>query len=123
MTERGNMENRKRSNIATRHTPFYWISKNLLRNYTPSWRAILAYNALAYYVNGESGSCENFSLKTLAKLVDVSKDTIIKGLAELEQKNVITRRRRSRKGPSGEKVPLPNLYELVDLNAAHGEPI
>lgn len=116
------MKNQNRPNAAIRTTPFYWISKSFLRNLKPSWRAILAYNALAYYAHGESGTCENFSVKTLARLVGTSKDSILRGLDELEQKGAITRKRRSRK--VGEKrMALPTLYELALLDDSAGEPI
>jgi hypothetical protein len=117
------MKEMKRGNIAIRQTPFYWIPKVLIRKYNPSWRAILAYNALAYYTNGESGSCEKFSLKTLASLVNTSKWTILRGLEELEEKGAVRRTRRSKKSESGGRIPLPTLYELIDLDAIGGEPI
>lgn len=116
------MKTASRINSATRVTPFYWVSKSFLRNLKPSWRAILAYNALAYFAHGESGSCENFSVRTLARLVGVSKDSMLRGLDELEEKGAIRRKRRSKK--VGEKrMSLPTLYELVLLDDNGGEPI
>jgi hypothetical protein len=126
------MQTKKRSNIATRTTPFYWISKAILRKHRPSWRALLAYNALAYYAEGSTGSCEHFSLKTLASLVGISKDTLLRGLDELEKKGLIVRHRRSKQttkgrpgsgGKGGSRMPLPTLYELTDQTGDSGEPI
>lgn len=116
------MKNKNRTHAAIRTTPFYWIAKSFLRNLRPSWKAILAYNALAYYAHGESATCENFSVKTLAKLVGTSKWTILAGLDELEEKGAITRRRRTRKVGEN-RVALPTLYELVQLDDSAGEPL
>lgn len=106
-----------------RHIPFVWISKTLYRALNPSWRAILAYNALAYYANSQSGTCEKIPLRTMARLVGVSEDTLMRGLAELERKKAVIVHKRSTKSTAGKRVPLPNLYELADLDSIPGEPI
>lgn len=108
---------------ATRTTPFYWIAKSFLCQHKPSWRAILAYNALAYFADGRSGTCEHFSIPSLAKLVDTSHDTIERGLKELEEKRLITRRQRSRKTEDGKRILLPTLYTLADIESEKSEPI
>jgi hypothetical protein len=116
----------EKNNRAIRNSPFYCISKGIFR-FNPSWKALLAYNALAYYAEGRSGSCEDFSLKTLAAKVNTSKWTIIRGLEELENKGIIVRHRRSKQKKAGEKeggrIPLPTLYELCDIDSIKGEPI
>lgn len=112
----------KQRAIATR-TRFYWISELFLTKYHPSWRAILAYNALAYYAKGDTASCESFSIKTLAKLVDTSKMTMLRGLQELEEKGIISRTRRSRKTLNGRKMPLPTVYRLAELRPEDDERI
>jgi transcriptional antiterminator len=110
------MAHKKQHSTRRRTTPFYWIPKNFLKQYRPSWRALLAYNALAYYTDGDSGTCENLSLKTLASQVNVSKNTLIRGLAELESKGIVYKRKRSKRTSSGTSIPQPNLYELSDLS-------
>lgn len=107
----------------TQNLPFYLVPKSLFTTKHPSWRAILAYSALAYYANNGSRSCEAITLRTLARLVDTSKTTIQRGLAELESKGAIKAHRRSKKSPAGKRIPLASLYELVNLDEAAGEPI
>ena len=91
--------------------------------FKPTWKATITYTALKYYAISNSRACENISIKTLARLTSVSEDTIKRGLTELEKKQVIRIKKRSRKAPSGDRVPLPNLYELLNLEAIEGEPI
>lgn len=103
--------------------PFLMIPKLFFTRFNPTWKATLTFAALKYYASADSGACQNISIKTLARVVNVSEDTIKRGLAELAKKGVVKIRKRSRKSATGERVPLPNLYELLNLEAIGGEPI
>lgn len=103
--------------------PFLMIQKLFFTRFNPTWKATITYTALRYYSSSESAACQNISIKTLARIVNVSEDTIKRGLAELEKKGAVRIRKRSRKSAQGERIPLPNLYELMNLEAIEGEPI
>lgn len=98
----------------TRSLPFFWISKTLLKTYKLSWRGILAYTAVAYYVKTDSSKCENVGIKVLAETVGVSEDTMKRGLAELGKKKVVHIKPQARK-KNGKLIQLPNEYILLDL--------
>ncbi len=103
--------------------PFLMIPKVFFTRFNPTWKATQAYVALKYYASLNSQDCENISIKTLARIVNVSEDTIKRGLAELEKKGVVKIYKRSRKSPQGGRIPLPSLYEIQNLQAIGGEPI
>lgn len=103
--------------------PFLMIPKVFFARFNPTWKATVALTALKYYANVDFGGCENISIKTLARIVNVSDKTIQCGLAELESKGVVKIRKRTRKSPEGDSTPLPNLYEMQNLQAVGGEPI
>lgn len=104
-----------------RRLPFLWIHQALFDEIRPSWRGLLAYNALAYAVSksGNSGTCKNIGIKELARRVAVSEDTMKRGLAELEAKGAI--RIKARRKRDGNK--LPNEYILIDLTVSAKTPI
>jgi Mn-dependent DtxR family transcriptional regulator len=91
--------------------------------YNPSWKAVLAYTTLLYYSNTTSGSCENVTMKTMAQRVGVGWQTFLRGLEELKRKGIVKVTHRSKESLKGGRVPLANLYELVDLQPDAGEPI
>lgn len=93
-----------------------------LHRINPSWRAILAYYAIAYYAHNGTRSVENMTVKSLAKIAAVSESTMLRGLNELERKGAISVRSRSRKSATGNKIPLANLYECR-LAEIEGDPI
>jgi hypothetical protein len=99
----------------TRSLPFFWISRTLLKTYGLSWRGILAYTALAYFVRADSSKCENVGIKIMAETVGVSEDTMKRGLAELAKKKVIAIKARVSKRKNGKPIKLPNEYTLLDL--------
>lgn len=100
-----------------RTLPFFWIQRALLDVVKPNgWRAILAYNALAYYAAGESSACKDVGIRTLAKRVCVSEDTMKRGLAELAKVKAIRIKPRYQL-KNGKRVQLPNDYVLIDLVA------
>ena len=103
--------------------PFLMTPKLFFTRFNPTWKATLAYMALEYYASLNSQDCENVSIKTLARIMNVSEDTIKRGLAELEKKGVVKIYKRSRKSPQGGRIPLPSLYEIQNLQAIGGEPI
>lgn len=104
-----------------RTLPFYIIPKTLLRNHKPSYKAILAYNALAYYSHGEQ--CRDISIRRLGEIVGVSEDTIKRGLKELETIRAIAVRKRFRRASGGNRMALPNEYTLVDVPEQTNVPI
>lgn len=100
-----------------RTLPFFWIQRTLLDVVKPhGWRAILAYNALAYYAAGESSACKDVGIKTLATRVCVSEDTMKRGLAELAKIKAIRIKPRFHT-KNGKRVQLPNEYVLIDLQS------
>ena len=103
--------------------PFLMVPKVFFTRYEPSFRAILAYVALRYYASNEAAACEGISIKTLAARAATSGDTLKRGMAELVKKGVVKVLKRSRKSATGDRIPLPNLYELADLQPEVGEPI
>lgn len=86
--------------------------------FDPSAIAISAYLALKYYAFTTSGACEGISIRTLAGRVKVSESTMKRGIAELVSKRVVKVIHRSKSSHSGERIPLPNLYEIVDIKPA-----
>lgn len=108
--------------VADRRTlPFYVVPKALLRVHKPSYRAILAYNALAYYSHGEQ--CRDVPVKQLGEIVGVSEDTIKRGLRELEKIKAVAVRKRFRRADGGNRMALPNEYTLVDVPEQTNVPI
>lgn len=97
-----------------RTLPFFWIQRALLEVPRLSWKAILAYNALAYYAVGERSSCRDVGIKVLAVRVGVSEQSMRRGLAELTKiKAIRIKPRFTSKG--GKRQQLSNEYILVDL--------
>lgn len=103
--------------------PFVMIPKVFFTRYQPSYKAILTFVALKYYASNEAAACEGMSIKTLAARVAISESTLIRGMAELTRKGVVRALKRSRKSKDRARIPLPNLYELADLQEIGGEPI
>jgi predicted transcriptional regulator len=96
--------------------PFLWISRELISAYRPSWRAILAYVALAYYARQGSGSCQ-IGIPALAKTVGVSQDTVRAGLRELQEIGAIRITPRRKSAGNGKKAQsLPSEYVLTHLD-------
>jgi hypothetical protein len=103
-----------------RSLPFLWIQRALFDTVQPSWRAIVAYNALAYFSSGQAGTCKDISIKRLAEKVAVSEDTIKRGLEELADKKAIRIKARYKKGT---REQLANEYVLIDLGVPDTAPI
>lgn len=103
--------------------PFLMIPKAFFTRFKPSWKATMAYVALKYYTHGPTKSCEHRSHKVMADTVGISEATLKRGIRELVKAGAVTMKRRSRKSPSGDRIPLPNLYEIVNLDlSATGGP-
>lgn len=94
-----------------RTLPFCWIHRALF-DLGLSWKAIITYTALAYEFASESA--REVPIKKLAETVNVSEDTIKRGLKELEEKNAIAVKRRY-KNKNGKRQQLSNEYILTDL--------
>jgi hypothetical protein len=106
-----NSENLRVRDIRT--LPFLWIHRALIDVIRPSWKALVAYNALAYHASKtNSGTCKDISIPALGALVSVSEDTMKRGLAELAAKGAIRIKPRHKR--DGNK--LPNDYILIDLS-------
>lgn len=103
--------------------PFCLIPKVFFTRFNPTFKATLTYLAMVYYSSNEAGTCENISLSTMAKRLNTSKTTIHRGIEELERKGALIVHKRSKKSLKGDRVPLPSLYELVDLQEGPDEPI
>lgn len=90
-----------------------------------SWRAILVYSALAYYISGGT-SCRP-RLRILADLVGVSVDTARRGLKELEGQKAIRIERHFKEATmhreKGKREQLPNEYSLLALGKKRNLPI
>ena len=103
--------------------PFLLIPKPFLLRYRPSWRATLAYTALRYYASNDSNACERISIRTMAQIVNVSEDTMKRGLKELEKKRLVKRVGRSKRSAKGERVPMPNLYVIQNIDLEYDDKI
>lgn len=101
-----------------RSLPFLWMHMALFDVVKPSYKGILAYTALAYYAHGDRGGTgTTVALKDLAKIVNVSEDTIRRGLAELVKLQAIQIRPRWKELKGKKRQQIPNDYVLVDLTA------
>ena len=96
--------------------PFVMVPKVFFTRYQPSLKAIATYLALKYHASTLTGTCEFISIRTMAKTVDISETTFKLGLKELVKLGTVRVRQRSRKSGRGERIPLPNLYEIVNLD-------
>lgn len=94
-----------------RTMPFCWIHRALF-DLGLSWKAIIAYTALVYEFTGDRA--QEISIRRLATTVNVSKDTIMRGIKELEEKKAIDVKK-SFKKVNGKRQQLPNVYILTDL--------
>jgi hypothetical protein len=95
--------------------PFVMIPKMFLTRFKPSQTAICAYLSLKYFSFNRTGTTEFTSIPTMAALVDLSESSFKRALGELVKKGAVRVRHRTRKTSSGQKMSLPNLYEIVDL--------
>lgn len=97
-----------------RQAPFFWINRELLGTIQPTWRAILAYTAVAYFcMDGVSSSVD---IEKLANTVNVSRATMKRGLKELADKKAIkiTPHVKIR---GGKKTTMPNRYTLISISS------
>ena len=104
-------------------SPFVLIPKAFFTRYEPTWKAVLTYTALKYYADSATQSCEGVTMKTMAKRVGIGWQSFLRGLQELERKELVKIRHRSKKSERKGRIPLPNLYELVDLPQESNDPI
>ena len=103
--------------------PFVLIPKAFFQNFSPGWRAVLAFTALKFFANNSTQSCESVPLRVMARRVGTSEDSLRKGILELERMGVVKTRQRSRRSPKGKRIPLPNLYELIHIDENSGDGI
>lgn len=93
-----------------------------LHRFNPTWRAILAYYAIAYYAHNGTRTAENMTMRVMARVAGVSERTMMRGLAELQKKGAIGVKHRSKKSAAGKKIQIANLYQCK-LNDESGDPI
>lgn len=105
-----------------RTLPFFWIQRALLETVRPSWKGLIAYNALAYFAAGNTSKCKDVSIQKLADRVGVSEDTMRRGLEELIDKKAIKMRQRYL-AKNGKRQQLPNEYTLIDISTLNAQPI
>lgn len=98
--------------------PFVMIPKAFFTRFRPSLKQLGAYVALKYHAHNLSGTCEFVALHTMARTAGMSESTFRRALGDLVKLGVVRVRQRSRKSGSGERIPLPNLYELINLDVA-----
>lgn len=91
------------------------IPKAFFKAANPAPHETLAYMALKYYANNQAGTCERIPIRTMAKLISISETSLKAALGSLEKKGVIRIKHRSTKSLAGRKIPLPNLYEILEL--------
>jgi len=126
-----------------RTLPFFWIQRALFDTIHPSWRGLVAYNALSYYAARDAATCRNIGIKQLAELVSVSEDTMKRGLDELQKKKAVKvvakfrtlpkSRQTATESPAASgstakhkhrrRQQLPNEYILIDLGTPKEQPI
>lgn len=94
------------------------IPKAFFTRFRPSLKQLGAYVALKYHAHNLSGTCEFVALHTMARTAGMSESTFRRALGDLVKLGVVRVRQRSRKSGSGERIPLPNLYELINLDVA-----
>lgn len=107
--------------IVDRQTfPFLMIPKAFFSRIKPTSKEICVYVALKNYTLNRKGTCEYVSIRTMADLVDLSESSFKRGMAGLVKKGAVKIRHRSRKSSRGERIPLPSMYEIVNLEAGQG---
>jgi predicted ArsR family transcriptional regulator len=89
--------------------PVAMIPKVLFTKYRPSVNALAVYVALKL-------RHKYASIPAMAALMDISEGSFKKGTAELVKKGVVRVRHRTRKTAGGNRRPLANAYEIVDLD-------
>lgn len=95
--------------------PFVMIPKAFF-DLKPSQKGFLVYLALRFYASNKRQACEFVPIRTMAQRVQLSESSFKRGVEELEALGAVRVRRRSRRSPQGQKIPLPNLYELAHLD-------
>lgn len=96
--------------------PFVMIPKAFFTRFRPSLKQLGAYVALKYHARNLSGTCEFIALHTMAKTAGMSESSFKRALRELVKLGAVRVRQRSKKSGRGERIPLPNLYELINLD-------
>lgn len=95
--------------------PFVMIPKALVRAGLTG-REWQAYLALKYYAKGTSNACEGISAALMARLMNVAEDTMKRGLRELVERGIVKKTARSKKSLAGERIPMPNLYTILNVD-------
>lgn len=101
--------------------PFVLIPKAFFAKFQPTPRATMAYLAVKYFTNTKTQSCESIPHKIMAERVGISETTLKLGIKELVRKGAMKVKRRSKKSPAGDRIPLPNLYEIVNLDTSESQ--
>jgi hypothetical protein len=91
-----------------------WFGKAVLRM-NLGWKANLAYMGIVFFLNNETHSCFP-SLKKLSEQVGTSKDTIIRGIKDLEAAGLVRVDRRIDEGNNQSSV-----YNLLPIPVANSD--
>lgn len=101
--------------------PFVMVPKAFFTRFKPTQKAIGVYLAIKYFASNKTGTSEYIGIPAMAALVDLSEKSFKRGLAELVKKGAVRVRHRTRKTPNGNRLALPNLYEILNLETGSGE--
>lgn len=96
--------------------PYFTIPKAFFIKHRPSWRAQVVYNTLKFHAHTDQGDCKRVGLKTLADRVNISEQTMRRGLKELVAIRALKIIPQQETHKNGEKLALPNVYRLLRLS-------
>lgn len=89
--------------------PVAIIPKVFFTDFRPSANAIVVYVALKLHDR-------NPSIPTMAKMAGISVSSFQRGTAELVKKGLLQVHQRTRETPGGNRRPVTNVYEIMDLD-------
>ena len=92
-----------------RNGEWYWVQKEILSCKEINSSDKLVYSALAYYANGKTQIAYP-SYKTIANLVNLSRNTVIKAIRNLITNNFISKKQKERN---------VNYYSLLKITSAN----
>jgi DNA-binding MarR family transcriptional regulator len=96
-----------------RNGQWYWVQKEVLASKLINASTKLVYSALAYYTNNKTQRSSP-SYTAISELIDVSRNTVIKGVKNLIEHGFISKKQRDGR---------VNYYELLKLTSAKFAPV
>jgi len=100
--------------------PLVMIPKPFYTRYKPSWKAIVAYNAIKFFASSRNSKSTYTTVPAYAAMVNVSLNTFKDGVKELEKKGLVRVRSHTRKTTNGNRQSLPNEYEILEIPGTGG---